>query len=259
MENESLRKKYDTTNDGILVNEVVFGSSSHQILHKEDVIVAIDGHKIGQDGSIQLGQYSVNFSHLISAKQVGDTVNVEFVRKGSGYSVAIVLKKHVALVPLPRAEQNSYVVLGGLVFIRLTGDYMKLWPEDSVHYRLKKMYYDDLPITSGQQVVLVGHVLAHDVNAGYHSLSHARVLRVNGYPVSQISDVICAVRSPINGLHEIELENRGPRVASAGSGAFWGNTVVLDAQEVADSEADLLAIHNVPRAVSVDLADVGST
>ena len=110
---------------GILVRKVYkeFGSD---VLQAGDVILSIDGKKVANNGNIRLADGQPrSFSTLISAKQVGESVNVELLRDGNVLkSDMLVQKTPDKIEPYLYDHHPEYFISGGLVFTRLTFSYL---------------------------------------------------------------------------------------------------------------------------------------
>src|SRR5215468_584131 len=99
VENAALRDWLGLASDqtGVRVSRVLHGSSAHEALHVDDVICAIDGTPIACDGTIALrDQDRVQFEHLVSRRQVGDTVELTVLREGKVHRVPVTLRPFVA-------------------------------------------------------------------------------------------------------------------------------------------------------------------
>ncbi|MCH9741213.1 MAG: S1C family serine protease, partial [Epsilonproteobacteria bacterium] len=75
IENPTLKEYYklDEKVGGILVVDIMYNSPFKDVLHKEDIITAIDGHKIESDGTVAFrkNQYT-HFKYYIDMHQYGD-------------------------------------------------------------------------------------------------------------------------------------------------------------------------------------------
>ncbi|MBE7449450.1 MAG: trypsin-like peptidase domain-containing protein [Kofleriaceae bacterium] len=253
LENESLRRFVGLADaeDGILVTHVVRGSAADGVLAERDVVTSIDGVAVARDGTVGREHgLRVEFSDVVSRKQVGDECAIGFLRAGRSLSARVTLKAYAALVPLSQpARLPSYFIVGGLVFVPVTKDYMATWEWEKVDHRLKHCFYDQVPTAARDEVVLLSHVLADDVNVGYHE-AHGVVRAVNGQQVRDLRSAFEAFRSPPAGYHVIELENRGNRLPDHPNVC---SLIVLDAHQAASSAARLLRAHGVPADRSPDL------
>ncbi len=247
-ENDSLRKSLGlpADNSGVLVTKVAYGSSAWDALKEGDTLTAIDGVKIGQDGTIPFrDDERIDFSDLISRRQGGEKIDASIVRAGKPLTVKIPMKSSADLVPGPRYDAKpSYFIVGGLVFMPLTDE---LIAARGAGFRVRSLSADGMPTPDRTEVVVLSHVLAHDFNRGYHSWSMAPVTRVNGRLIGQLTDLVEAFKTPVDGRFDIELEH------FSGYAENKGSRIVLDAEAAAKVLPAILARYGVPADRSDDL------
>ena len=158
---------------GILVTGVVDHSPASKIIKKYDIIMAIDGHKVMNDGTAmvdfnkfsQKSEISGNFDkndqnnntshnnnnsnrhesiameYLISRKYHNDEISIDVWRqdpetkKGSVIKLKTTCKVTPYMVPIHQFDTpSSYYIFGGCVFIKLTQPFLHTWGEDWYHY-----------------------------------------------------------------------------------------------------------------------------
>ena len=74
---------------GILVLNVGFGSSAWDRLHPGDVVLAFEGQRIANNGTVQYaGKHRLAWSGLLCEHYVGEEVSLEVLRGGSKITVA---------------------------------------------------------------------------------------------------------------------------------------------------------------------------
>ena len=247
-ENTGLRKALGLAadNSGVLVTKVAYNSSAWDILKEGDTLMTLDGVRIGNDGTIPFrDDERIDFSDIVSRRQVGESLDAIVARQGKELSVKIPLKAPSDLVAGPRYDvKPSYLIVGGLVFMPLTDDLIAARGGD---YRVRSLSADGAPTPERTQVVVLSHVLAHDFNRGYHSWSMAPVTQVNGLKIGQLADLVDAFKTPVKGRHEIELSNY------SGYGENKGTRIVLDASDAAKVMPEIMHRYGVPSAQSGDL------
>ena len=247
-ENDGLRKSLGlpSDNNGVLITKVAYGASAWGVLKDGDTLTKLDGVKIGQDGTIKFrDDERIDFSDLISRRQIGETLDATVVRGGKEQVVKIPMKASADLVPGPRYDTKpSYFIAGGLVFMPLTDE---LIAARGAGFRVRSLSSDGMPTPERTEVVVLSHVLAHDFNRGYHSWSMAPVTRVNGRLIGKLTDLVEAFKTPVNGRHELECEHY------SGYGDNKGTRIVLDAEAAAKVLPAIMARYGVPRDRSDDL------
>jgi S1-C subfamily serine protease len=259
LENEALRANLELPAErtGVRVSRVVHGSSAHGALEPDDVITAVDGTPVANDGTVPLrDQDRVQFEHLVSRHQVGETLKLEVFRRGAPVALGVKLAPYVALVPPPRPDRRpSYLIFAGLLFTPLSHEYMHEWDWAKDHHRFKWFLYEGFPSEKRRQIVLIREVLAHQINLGYHQMREMAVERVNGVEIADLRDVVRALRSPVGDHHVIETDCHGPRSESSRSDyhSSYGTRIVLDAREAERATKEILAQHGIPNDRSADL------
>src|SRR2546429_1116432 len=120
LQNPAQRKFLGLKEDdrGVLVSSVVAAGPSNGILRPGDVLLAIDGHPIASDASVELEGERAQFEEVVERKFKGDSVKFEILRDKQPMSLTIKLYK-----PWPYSIQGQsydvrprYVLYGGFVF-----------------------------------------------------------------------------------------------------------------------------------------------
>ncbi|HUJ61860.1 MAG TPA: trypsin-like peptidase domain-containing protein [Kofleriaceae bacterium] len=259
IENAALRDYLGLAADqtGVRISRVLPGSSADGALAIDDVIVSIDGVAVACDGTIALREHDrVQFEHLVSCRQVGETIEVAVLRGGAPTRVTVTLAPYVSLVPLPRPDRRpTYLVFAGLVITPLSYEYMHEWDWAKDHHRYGTFFYETFPSARRKQIVLLREVLAHHCNLGYHQMKDAVIERINGVEIGEIRDVVRALAAPLGRHHVIETDYHGSRSESHRSDyqSSYGTRIVLDAAEAERATADILVEHAIPSDRSADL------
>ena len=238
LENDTYRKMLGMADDqtGIVVNRVFYDSAAWGNIKENDVILSIDGIKIGNDNTVPYGKNSrVDSSYLISSKYVGDAVNIRVLRDKKTADLSFPLSKKRYIIP--RAEYDtkpSYYIFGGIVFTTLTGDYLfklgnNLFREASSLY---SKYFNDIATPQKQEVVIVQQILSDELNIGYDDCVNGVVEKVNGSRVSDIKDLIKKIQDCGDDYIVIELE--------------YKSCVVLDRKKCMENNPDLLKRYKIP-------------
>ena len=188
-ENAHLRRyfKIDEKEGGVLITRILPFSPAANVLKGGDVILAIDGVPIGEDGTFAFRRKErLSLPHLISKKQIGESVEVLIVRKGKEEKVSIPITEFTPLVPNPRHfEKPPYYIHGGLVFTVLSTDLLKSWgsnwweksPVDLKYYLMGKGRLNE---EGKSEVVVLLRVLSDEINIGYHGHGNEVIAGVNG-------------------------------------------------------------------------------
>ncbi|MBX3158112.1 MAG: trypsin-like peptidase domain-containing protein [Deltaproteobacteria bacterium] len=258
LENEALCAYLGLAADqtGIRVSRVVHGSAAHGRLEVDDVILSIDGTPVASDGTIVLRDHDrVMFDHLISQHQIGDTVELAVLRRGTPAKIEVPLGPYVSLVPPPRPDRRpTYFIFAGLLFTPLSYEYIDEWEWARDHHRYGQLRYEEFPSERRREVVIIHQIFAHEVNLGYHQMREMVVERVNGVEIADIRDVVRALASPLGRFHVIETDHHGTRNEQRSDyHASYGTRVVLDAARAERATAEILEQHGIASDRSPDL------
>ena len=96
---------------------------SGQLLQADDVIVAIDDHRVGNDHTVVLrGGEIVRADYLITDKPVGQSTSLDVLRGGKARRVSLVLTPLPPPIPRNHAFDSTpeWLLIGGLLFTPLT-------------------------------------------------------------------------------------------------------------------------------------------
>jgi hypothetical protein len=199
---------------GVVVDVVAPGSSFDGILRPGDVLLAIDGVPIANDGTVHLRDARVTFEHLFDLKQVGQTVRVEAWRDGKAETLQATAR-HLERLDRKRNRYGvapRYVVYAGLVFMPLDAELLKTWgrgwPQTADRNLVWHQLYRELdePETADREVVVLVRVLRHAANSQLTFNGPAAVESINGMTIRTLDDVPKAFAQGDGRYHRIGLE-----------------------------------------------------
>ena len=175
-------------------------------IRTDDVLLAIDTELVRLDGTVRLSpgreNERVDFRWLISQRFAGTGVKLTVMRQGKRIQLHVTLLAPKYLVP--RFDEGegkgapSYLICGGCVFVPLTqawltemierqnaqsGNMGNPLPELGFRRYLQEQRDRD------QEIVILSHVLADDVNFGYHSFENMVLSSVDGKRPNSIADL----------------------------------------------------------------------
>jgi len=127
-ENDSLRSALNMSKDqhGIVITSIEPLNDAYDKLKKDDVVTAIEGHEIADDGTILFRKGErVSFRYIETSKFVNDYINLSIIRNGKPTEVTLQLKARQSLVPLHLHDKlPSYFIWAGVVFTPLSRSYL---------------------------------------------------------------------------------------------------------------------------------------
>jgi hypothetical protein len=201
------------------------------VLYAGDVLLSVDGEDIGADGKVRLGDgLRVGFDHLVQRHQVGDEIELEVLREGERESVAFELdRSRPEIVPRGRPWAADYFVYGGLVFQRLSFDYLDALHEADRDDTALALPHAALALRDQYwrgDYVVVSSVLGHAVNQGYEWAAGCLVNWVNGQVVDDLEHLIVRITHAPGPTVELRMAD--------------GRLLVLDRAEVRDATMEIL-------------------
>lgn len=250
LENPDLKRKnlLPADKSGTLVTRVMPGSPADGLLRPGDILQALDGHAIADDGTVEFRpRQRTSLSYWVQEKQVGDSITLDVFRDGNPLALTATLFRASTADALVADEQYdvrpSYYIYGGIVFCPLTKNLLKAWGPNwyaNAPNNLMSFLDRNFPEVNGEQVILALKVLAADVNQGYHAWNNWVVESVDGQRVRTMKELIAAVESA-----------KGGDFITFGDGS--GRVLVLDRKKAAASHASLLNTYRIPDDRSPDL------
>ncbi|MDO8348901.1 MAG: serine protease [Planctomycetota bacterium] len=251
LENPALRRhlRMQGRDSGVLITAVQFGSSAHGILKPGDVLEALDGLRIANNGTVQYrGRFRCQFDAVVGDHRVGDTVAARVRRNGAVSTVRLKMAPMCWLVPRTEFDRRPmWFLFGGLVFQRLTAEFLRIWGEqwwDKAPKELLHLYFAGERRAERRELIVLAQVLADAVNVGYEPFVNDLVVAVNGHAPVDMADFVARIDAC-----------RGEVVLKLSS----GGTVLLVASEARIAQARILQRYRVPGDRSADLLTPSKT
>lgn len=198
---------------GMAITWIVPGRTGDGVLKENDVLLAIDGYDLDDEGRFMHEVHGrLDSDYLLRGRRnAGEKVRAKVLRAGKVEELELELRAQSAaqtLVPDRFASARpQYLVVGGLVLLPLTRDqnFSRRSPGATVLRRYTERDGWD-PKGERKQVVFVDHVLADIANKGFETLSCAVVESVNGQRIGALADVARALEAPQEGFHVFRFE-----------------------------------------------------
>lgn len=244
LENPQLRAQLGLADDesGVMVIGVEYGSAAQDTLKKRDVILAIDGLRIANNGTVQYrDRYRTRYDVVLGQNYIGNTLTLRVLREGERIDVQLTLRQLRYLVPRAQYDvQPTYFVYAGLVFQTLTRDFLTTWeswwnkaPKEFLNY-----YYSGTRKEERQEVVVLTQILADEINVGYGHLYNEGIMKLNGDKVRDMVDFVERIEAT-EGIVEITTSS--------------GGVIMLDAAETLTAQSRILERYHIARDRSADL------
>ena len=200
---------------GVVVEDLTVGGTAEGSLEVGDVVLAVEGQPIANDGTIALGDARVRFGHALDMKQVGAKVSFKVLRQGKVLDIAATSRR------LARGDrqrnhfgtQPKYYVYAGLVFMSLDREYLKTFGDDWAMTMPREMAYrffyreSEEPTHADDETVVLARVLQHPVNSQM-AFQYGIVNKVNGAPATSLQALAAAIdaaRAKKDGFIALEM------------------------------------------------------
>ncbi|MEO8206062.1 MAG: PDZ domain-containing protein [Chthoniobacterales bacterium] len=209
----------DLANQGVYVSNIITGGPADKAGIKQgDVVLAVGGKTLDADGNYNHPVYGlIPFSNITNNEAVaGQEIPFTVYRDGKTQDISVKVEPRdigkMISEPYSMDKAPPYYILGGLVFQELSRDYLREWGKNWQREAPQKLlYYDhyqqELFPSGGGKIVILNQVLSNEAAYGYDALSNLIVKNVNDCPVKSLTDLVDALKYPINGYYKIEFED----------------------------------------------------
>lgn len=227
--------------DGVVLLATLMHSSIESILQTGDVMTRIDDYNIDNDGMIQMHGLRLPVSQIVDSKQIGETVQLTFYRKGKRMTATatIALNKPI----LDRARQYDrpppYVCFAGLVFAPATRNYLETWGSkwfQNIPFTLRYLYSHSMQLNTDRQrreYVVLSTIMSDEVNAYAQEFRNHVVESINDVKIHALDDVLKAFKQTTDRFYTIK---------------FMGNKRILpiDAEAARRRHQPILEKYHIP-------------
>ena len=245
MENPTIKKYYhlDENTTGNLVDNLVHNTSLRGKIKEGDIITAIDGHAIKDDGTVAFREHEyTSYHYFVDQHQMGEKVTFDIVRDRKKMAVEVSLE-HVAddLLLVKTKEYDKmprYFIYGGYVFSPLTRNLLN----SAGHSKLALRYFaTQWPTEKKKEVVVLLKVLAADLNSGNFGFTLWPIEKLNGKTFDNFDTFYSMVQS-FRGKYLV-LED------------VDGVKVIIDREEALAKQEDILRKYTIEFDRSIDLRE----
>jgi hypothetical protein len=243
LENPAMRRYYglDDNISGKLVDKIVYNSSMKSVLKEGDILTAIDGHNIENDGTIAFRKHEfTDYNYYVDAHQIGEKITLDIIRNTKPMQVQGMLKNRaddVYLVKTTRYdEMPSYFIYGGYVFSPLTRNLIRSTKRNRLRMScLASKWQED----EQDEVVVLLKVLASDISRGDNNFGMWAIDTVNGQTFKNFKEFYGLMENVKEKY--ILLEDKD------------GVKVIIDKKEALAKQDELLKRYNIEYDRSEDL------
>lgn len=200
--------------EGVYITSVLPGGSADGFLKKRDAIISVDGIEIAADGSIPFEQGRILFSYLIDAKQCNEKLTLEILRDKKLVTVSFPVEQSPIRIPnyYTYDKKPRYLIYGGIVFQKLSLEYLELWDEwwkkaDSLLLYYFGYHINDAVKPEREEFVVVNDVLPDQSNMYITDITDRVVDTINGIPILKLEDIPGAIKKGEKGFIVITFDD----------------------------------------------------
>lgn len=208
LKNDNLRAHFGLAEKetGIRIKSIPKLSAAYNVLKPNDIILAIDGHKVKNDGTIETDfSKRLHLDYLISNHFIGEAIKFDLLRDNERISVDVVLQNRFQTTKKVQhryEEAPTYFFISGIALCPLTDNLLdSSMNEDLFKYATKEKR------KPGQEVVMIKSILACEHNRGYEHYEEEVIKKINGKRISNMRDAIEATESHTGKNHLIETRS----------------------------------------------------
>jgi len=243
LESPALKKMYhlDDNQTGQLIINKLYNCGSDDDFEVGDVLTAIDGHKIEDDGTVEFRHHEyTSYKYYQDLHQIGEEVVLDVLRGKVKRKVHLKLAHKgddFLLVKTMRYDSMPrYFIFGGYVFSPLTSNLLSSTRSQLLTLRAMSRKW---PTKEKQDVVLVVKVLAADFNRGDHGLRMWMIEKVNGKAFKTFDE-----------FYKKILQSKGEFVRLEDTD---GAMIAIDRQKALAAQERILKRYHIQKDKSIDL------
>jgi S1-C subfamily serine protease len=240
LENPAARRasKLRADQSGVRVDFVYPGSSADGFLNEGDVLLAIDGYPIANDGTIAIDGLRLDLGLIMDRRQAGELLPLEILRAGERELISVPMRVYPPFAAYRRLYDQlpRYFVYAGLVFVPLDRELLAALGDDLPEHLLYELYFRPIeePLAARREPVVMLRRLDHAANSGMAWNRNLVVDRVNGRSIESLEELVEAIEAQTGRVQVFEF-------------AYYGRLGVLDREASQAANAEILETYGVPR------------
>jgi S1-C subfamily serine protease len=245
LENPAMRRYYglDDNTSGKLVDKIVYSSSLNGVLKEDDIITAIDGHNIENDGTVAFRNHEyTDYNYYVDAYQMGESLTLDIIRDKKPMQVKATLKNRaddMFLVKTTRYDtMPTYFIYGSYVFSPLTRNLIRSTSRNRMKLSNLAMQWQK---EDRNEVVVLLKVLASDMSRGDNYFGMWVIDKVNGESFKNFKEFYEKMQNMKDDYIILEDKN--------------GVKVIIDKNEAKTKQSKILKKYNIEFDKSIDLRE----
>ncbi|MEZ5301290.1 MAG: trypsin-like peptidase domain-containing protein [Verrucomicrobiales bacterium] len=188
-----------TGNTGVMIAGVQATGSADGVVQEGDVLLAIDGNPVFNNGLVKFEGELVNMNEIVERRFAGDVLKLTLLRDGKEMEVEAALKRFLPyLIQANEYEKRpEYVMYAGLVFQPLDRQLMVAHGlrDQTIRYYFGNYVNDEL-FKEHPEVIILTTILKDSINTFLEGYAPAVVEEINGTTIKTLADVQTALANP---------------------------------------------------------------
>jgi len=241
LENPTLREVYhlDENITGELIVDWVYNSSAKDVFQKGDIITAIDGHDIENDGTVEFRYHEyTSFKYYVDLHQMGESVVFDIIRDGKPVKISLPLTRKVDDMLLVKTKRYDtmpvFFIYGGYVFTKLTSNLLSAYGSGALELRYLAT---QTPTEERKEVVILLKVLASNLSVGNYNIQRWVIDKINGETFPDFHTFYKKMMESKNKITILE-DSEGVRLAINNKLAREKNKEILKRYAIAKEKSD---------------------
>jgi S1-C subfamily serine protease len=226
---------------GVVVDRIAPGGTADGVVEKGDVLLAVDGEEIADDGTVRLQDSRVTFETVFDRRQIGDEIRLTVWRDGREGELTATARRIARYDRLRNRYDKPprYVVYAGLVFMPLEAELLKMFGRHWAQTANRDLVWDQLfreaerPEEADRETIVLTRILRHPVNSQMGFGGPVGVDRINGRPIRSLEDVVRAFS---------ENRDRFQRIVFEGDAGIEA----LDREQAEAAHEEILRQYGIP-------------
>ncbi len=244
LENPVIRSYYKLAPDqtGHLITRLVANGSAIGYLKEKDVLLAVDGHKVDNEGYITLRKTErIDYDYLDAFYMMGEEALLNILRDGKVIKVKLPMKPIAYQLPYNGENRKpTYFMYAGFVFVPLTYNYIQMYKWEELKPELRELCAQS---PDQKPIILLSHVLPNEINTGYRDINNLTVKSINGQPIKSMKDVVSAFNKPLGKFHKIEVDDH----------FYFGSTIIFNVKRAKQATDEVMQSLKIDSDRSEDL------
>lgn len=240
LESEAARRYLgmDATQNGVLVEDVRGGTNASP-LRAGDVILAVGGYNVANNGNIRIeGNEIRQPRYAFYLRQLGDTVPATILRDGAVSEIELPVRKtEYRIRRFMYDRKPDYFLLGPFVFTTVSINYLV-----DVRPDFHDLIFEDRE-TPDEEFVVLSAVMPDAAAEGYLGMAEAHVRSVNGVKIRNLRHLVSVVEESRDEFLRFGLD----------TGDEWDKTMILDPAQMREAKPRVMERYAIPADRSEDL------